>query len=199
MTLHSVVNALFDFAFYYPMFMGYLWVTGAVYYFLYRERVEKRPISEPPELEDTPSVTFIVPCHNEGENVRDTIGALLDQDYPDFEVIAINDASTDTTGEYLESMAATDERLRVIHFETNQGKAMGLRAGTIAAKSEILICIDGDAILERHAARWLVWHFEKSPRVGAVTGNPRVRNGTTLLGKIQIGEFSSIIGLIKRA
>jgi biofilm PGA synthesis N-glycosyltransferase PgaC len=199
MTMHTVVNALFDFAFYYPMFMGYLWVTGAVYYFLYRERVEKRPIHEPPEIEDTPPIAFIVPCHDEGENVRDTIGALLDQDYPDFEVIAINDASTDNTGEYLESMAASDERLRVIHFETNQGKAMGLRAGAIAAKSEILICIDGDAILEPHAARWLAWHFEQSPRVGAVTGNPRVRNGTTLLGKIQIGEFSSIIGLIKRA
>jgi biofilm PGA synthesis N-glycosyltransferase PgaC len=181
------------------MFMGYIWVTGAVYYFFYREYVEKQPVHEPPEIENAPGVTFVVPCHDEGENVRDTIGALLEQDYTDFEIIAINDASNDDTGELLEEIAAADERLRIIHFETNQGKAMGLRAGAIAARNEILVCIDGDAILERHASKWLVRHFVDGPRVGAVTGNPRVRNGTTLLGKIQIGEFSSIIGLIKRA
>jgi biofilm PGA synthesis N-glycosyltransferase PgaC len=99
----------------------------------------------------------------------------------------------------LDQLAASDDRLRVIHFETNQGKAMGLRAGAIAARHEILICIDGDAILDKHAGLWLQSHFTDGPRVGAVTGNPRVRNCTTLLGKIQAGEFSSIIGLIKRA
>ena len=199
MTLKDVISALFDFAFYYPLFMAYLWITGAVYYFFYREHVERRPVSDPPKIDDTPGVTFIVPCHDEGETVRDTIGALLQQDYPDFEIIAINDASNDDTGRLLEEIGESDSRLRVIHFKTNQGKAMGLRAGAIAARNEILICIDGDAILDTHAARWLVWHMVRGPRVGAVTGNPRVRNGTTLLGKIQIGEFSSIIGLIKRA
>jgi biofilm PGA synthesis N-glycosyltransferase PgaC len=149
--------------------------------------------------EQPPGVTFIVPCHDEGQNARETIAALLGQDYPDFEVLAVNDASSDETGKILDEMAMLSDHLRVIHFETNQGKAMGLRAGAIAAKNEILICIDGDAILDRYAARWLVWHFIKGPRVGAVTGNPRVRNRTTLLGKIQAGEFSSIIGLIKRA
>jgi biofilm PGA synthesis N-glycosyltransferase PgaC len=199
MTFESVILALFDFAFYYPLFMAYLWVSGAVYYFFYREQVETRPVNDPPKLPDTPGVTFIVPCHNEGDNVNDTIQALLDQDYPEFEVIAINDASTDETPNLLDDLARKSERLRVIHFESNQGKALGLRTAAAAANNEILVCIDGDAILEKNAARWLVWHFAKGPRVGAVTGNPRVRNGTTLLGKIQIGEFSSIIGLIKRA
>jgi biofilm PGA synthesis N-glycosyltransferase PgaC len=199
MTLTQFVSILFDFAFYYPFFMAYMWMTGAVYYFFYRENVEKQPVDDPPVLRESPGVTFIVPCHDEGPNVRDTIGALLDQAYPDFEVIAVNDASNDNTGQILDEMALLEDRLRVIHFETNQGKAMGLRAGAIAANNEILVCIDGDAILDRHAAHWLVWHFVSGPRVGAVTGNPRVRNRSTLLGKIQAGEFSSIIGLIKRA
>lgn len=199
MSLNTAIGVLFDFAFYYPLFMSYLWMTGAVYYFFYREHVEKRALHQPPEIADTPGVTFIVPCHNEGENVRETIAALLAHEYPDFEVIAVNDASTDDTGKLLEQIAGSDDRLRVIHFQSNQGKAMGLRAGAVAARNEILICIDGDAVLDVHAARWLVPHFAHGPRVGAVTGNPRVRNGTTLLGKIQIGEFSSIIGLIKRA
>ena len=200
MTLATIVEALFNFAFYYPFFMAYLWISGAVYYFFYRERAEKRPVNDPPPLpEQPPGVTFIVPCHDEGQNARETIAALLGQDYPDFEVLAVNDASSDNTGKILDEMAMLSDRLRVIHFETNQGKAMGLRAGALAAKNEILICVDGDALLDRYAARWLVWHFIKGPRVGAVTGNPRVRNRTTLLGKIQAGEFSSIIGLIKRA
>ena len=199
MTLSNVVSALFDFAFYYPFFMAYLWMTGAVYYFFYREKVEKQPVDRPPPLPATPGITFIVPCHDEGANVRETVGALLEQAYPDFEVIAVNDASNDDTGQILDEMALLEDRLRVIHFESNQGKAMGLRAGAIAANNEILICIDGDAILDPHAAHWLVWHFTSGPRVGAVTGNPRVRNRSTLLGKIQAGEFSSIIGLIKRA
>ena len=199
MNFESIVKALFEFAFYYPLFMSYLWMTGAVYYFFYWEKLDKRPVHDPPKLLDSPDVSFIVPCHNEARNVQDTILALLNQDYPEYEVIAINDASTDETGEILEEMAATSDRLRVIHLETNQGKAMGLRVGAIAAKNEILVCIDGDAILERHATRWLVRPFAHAPRVGAVTGNPRVRNRTTLLAKIQVGEFSSIIGLIKRA
>jgi biofilm PGA synthesis N-glycosyltransferase PgaC len=199
MTLSNIVHLLFDFAFDYPFFMAYLWMTGAVYYFFYREKVEKRAVNDPPPLSETPGVTFIVPCHDEGPNVRETIGALLDQAYPNFEVVAVNDASNDETGQLLDEMAMLEDRLRVIHFETNQGKAMGLRAAAIAAKNEILVCIDGDAILDTHAAHWLVWHFVNGPRVGAVTGNPRVRNRSTLLGKIQAGEFSSIIGLIKRA
>ncbi|MEQ1669054.1 MAG: glycosyltransferase family 2 protein, partial [Sulfuriferula sp.] len=46
---------------------------------------------------------------------------------------------------------------------------------------------------------WMIHHLSSSPRVGAVTGNPRVINRSTLLGKLQVGEFSSIIGLMKRA
>ena len=199
MTLTGFVHFLFDFAFYSPFFMAYLWMTGAVYYFFYREKVERRAVNKPPPLKETPGVTFIVPCHDEGPNVRETIDALLDQEYPDFEVIAINDASSDETGQLLDEMAMLEDRLRVIHFETNQGKAMGLRAGALAANNEILVCIDGDAILDPHAAHWLARHFVDGPRVGAVTGNPRVRNRSSLLGKIQAGEFSSIIGLIKRA
>jgi poly-beta-1,6-N-acetyl-D-glucosamine synthase len=76
---------------------------------------------------------------------------------------------------------------------------MGLQAGALVAKNEILLGIDGDALLDRHAAYWMVRHFVADPEVGAVTGNPRVRNRSTLLGRVQVGEFSSIVGMIKRA
>jgi biofilm PGA synthesis N-glycosyltransferase PgaC len=120
-------------------------------------------------------------------------------DYPEFEVIAVNDGSTDDTGEILERMAARHPRLRVVHLARNQGKAMALQAGSLLANHEILICIDGDALLDRRAAHWLVRHFVESPDVAAVTGNPRIRNRSTLLGRLQVGEFSSLVGTIKRA
>jgi biofilm PGA synthesis N-glycosyltransferase PgaC len=190
---------LLDFTFYYPLVMSILWVTGAIYYYFYRERGETALPETPPMLADTPSVSFIVPCHNEADNIAETIASLLEQEYPEFEIIAIDDASTDDTGRILNALAHTNSKVRVIHFEVNQGKAMGLRVGALAAQHEILICLDGDALLDCHATRWLASHFVDGPRVGAVTGNPRVRNRSTLLGKIQVGEFSSIVGLLKRA
>ena len=60
------------------------------------------------------------------------------------------------------------------------------------------MCIDGDALLDRDAAAYIVEPMLYNPaRVGAVTGNPRIRTRSTLVGKIQVGEYSSIIGLIK--
>jgi biofilm PGA synthesis N-glycosyltransferase PgaC len=199
MIFDRIVYTMLDFAFYYPLFMSYVWAAAAIYYFFYRERADHHRPDDPPPLSAMPPVSFVVPCHNEGANVEETIASLLDQDYPDFEIIAVNDASTDDTGRRLETLAAREPRLRVIHFPHNQGKAMGLRMGALAANHEYLICLDGDALLDTCATRWIVRHFLEGVRVGAVTGNPRVRNRTTLLGKIQVGEFSSIIGLIKRA
>ncbi|MDD4456808.1 MAG: poly-beta-1,6-N-acetyl-D-glucosamine synthase, partial [Syntrophotalea acetylenica] len=163
-----------------------------------REYRKDRP-DQPPRLPSYPLVSIIVPCHNEAAHLRDTIGYLSRQKYPDYEIIAINDGSTDATGSMLEELAGENPRLRVLHFETNQGKAMGLRMASLVARGEFLVCIDGDALLDPDAIFWMMRHFLEGPRVGAVTGNPRIRTRSTLLGKIQVGEFSAILGLIKRA
>ena len=144
-------------------------------------------------------MSVLIPSYNEGDNAEETLSHALALDYPEFEVIAINDGSKDDTGEVLERMAALHPRLRVVHLAQNQGKAIALQAGSLLAKHEILICIDGDALLHKQAAHWFVRHFVGSPRVGAVTGNPRIRNRSTLLGRVQVGEFSSMVGMIKRA
>ena len=192
------LSLFFGFAFYYPATMSIVWMSGGLYYFLRRERHEP-PRHQPPEMADYPFATLLVPCHNEGPNCEDTISALAAQIYPDFEIIAINDGSTDDTAEHLNRLTARFPRLRVIHLSRNLGKANALRMGTLAARGEYLICVDGDAMLDPWATRWMVWHLASGPRVGAVTGNPRIRNRSTLLGRLQVGEFSSIIGMIKRA
>lgn len=194
----TLLTALLDFAFFYPLLMSYIWISGGIIYFLRWERTEPRH-DQPPELPSYPLVSLIVPCHNEGENVRETIRFLAEQDYPNTEIIAVNDGSRDDTGAQLDALLTQYPNLRVIHFASNQGKSMGLRMAALAANGEYLLCIDGDALLDRYATRWMMYHLLTKPRIGAVTGNPRIRNRSTLLGKLQVGEFSSIIGLIKRA
>jgi len=196
--MNPILSALFQFAFFYPIVMSFFWMAGGLYYYFRRERLSP-PRTSPPPIQDPPFVSILIPCHNEGAQVEETIAAAMAQRYPDFEVIAINDGSVDDTAEKLNSLATRFERLRVIHLDRNLGKANAMRMGTLAARSEYLVCIDGDALLDEYAAHWMVWHLMSGPRVGAVTGNPRIRNRSTLLGRLQVGEFSSIIGMIKRA
>src|SRR5688572_4861753 len=63
----------------------------------------------------TPAVSVIVPARNEAEHIESCIRSLLAQDYPDFEVIAVNDRSQDETGQILDRLSQADDRLRVIH------------------------------------------------------------------------------------
>ena len=153
----------------------------------------------PNPLPEYPKVAVLVPCFNEGDNAQETISHALNLKYPNFEVIAINDGSSDNTADVLNRLAEQHEKLRVVHLAQNQGKAMALQAGSLLTDAEYLIGIDGDALLDPHAASWMVRHFLEDDSVAAVTGNPRIRTRSTLIGRIQVGEFSSIVGMIKRA
>ncbi len=196
--MNTLWHSLLGFVFYYPLLMSYLWMIGALLFYWRNER-PLPAYNQPPILESTPSVSVLVPCFNEGVNAEETLCHALALDYPDFEVIAINDGSTDETAEVLNRLARQYSKLKVVHLAENQGKAMALQAGSLLARSEFLIGIDGDALLDPHAAHWMVRHFVNHPHVAAVTGNPRIRNRSTLLGRVQVGEFSSIVGMIKRA
>ena len=191
--------SLEDFIYYYPLFMAYIWMFGALIFYFRFEWRQQGNSENLPELTEFPPVSILIPCYNEADNIRETIEILLEQKYPNFEIIAINDGSKDNTLAILESLAQQYAQLRVVNLHTNQGKAMGLRTGALLANSEILICIDGDALLAPEAVAWMVRHFIAKPHIGAVTGNPRIRNRSTLLGRIQVGEFSAIVGMIKRA
>ncbi len=189
---------LSGFVYLYPAFAAYLWMSGGLYYFFKWEYPERNR-TRPPELPSYPMVSVIVPCYNESENVEEVIAHLDRIDYPNYEIIAINDGSSDDTAKKLQHLLKRYEKLRVIDFLLNQGKATGLNMGAMAAKGDYLVCIDGDSLLDPDAVTWMVRLFLKNPRLGAITGNPKVRNRSTILGKLQVGEFSAIIGLIKRA
>jgi len=196
--LATAGQVLLSYVFWYPLVMSVVWMAGAAVFWWRRERTQPR-WDEPVPLADPPPISVLIPCFNEEENAEETITHALGLDYPELEVIAINDGSRDGTAAVLERLATLHPRLRVIHLAENQGKAVALRTGALLARHEILVCIDGDALLDRHAAHWLVRHFVEKPGVAAVTGNPRIRNRSTILGRVQVGEFSCIVGTIKRA
>lgn len=189
---------LLDYIYFYPLFMSFIWIFGGIYFYFHWEKNSPGP-DVAPTLQDYPLISILIPCYNEARVVRETIDAASKQNYPNFEIVAINDGSRDDTGTILDALAKKIPHLRVVHLASNQGKAMALRAGAVVARGEYFVCVDGDAMLHPNAAAYMVKPMVENARVGAVTGNPRVRSRVTVLGKIQVGEFSSIIGLIKRA
>jgi biofilm PGA synthesis N-glycosyltransferase PgaC len=187
-----------DFSFGYPFVMAWYWMVGGVLYRLLRGRHEPM-FDSPPKLDEYPFVSILLPCHNEEEQADETLTVLATLDYPQYEIIAINDGSTDRTAEILDALVARIPRLRVVHLAQNQGKSTALNVAAHLARGEILVGTDGDALLDRHSLTWFVRRLQGDRRLGGVTGNPRIRNRATLLGQLQVGEFSSIVGLIKRA
>ncbi len=185
-----------NFIYFYPITMAFVWMVGTLLFQLYRD---KAPASPPEPGPDAPMVSVLIPCHNEEDCIEETIRYLSLQTYSSFEIIAIDDASSDRTCEILRRLQGEIPNLRVIKLKSNQGKGTGLNMAALHSRGEYLVCIDADALLDKDAIRWFMWHFKSSPRVGAVTGNPKVRNRTSILAKIQVGEYSTIIGMIKRA
>ncbi|TDY44582.1 biofilm PGA synthesis N-glycosyltransferase PgaC [Alicyclobacillus sacchari] len=189
---------LFPFVFFYPFVMSVVWMMGATLFFWRRERHATDTL---PTLRMTPMVSILVPCYNEAAMLEETLSALRVIDYPNYEVLVLNDASTDHTVDVAYAAMASDKRIRMVNIPVRCGKAHALNAGVFASRGEILVTIDADAVIHPDAVRYMVAHFVNAggERVGAVTGSPRVRNRATLLGKVQVVEYGSIIGLIKRA
>ena len=189
------LRAMEIFVYWYPAVMGMLWILGSLVFYFANERKGSLP------LEKTPFVSILMPAHNESRILYPVVKEMVDLNYPEYEVILINDGSSDDTSEVLKDLAIKYDRVRVIDLKENCGKANALYLGLIASKGEILVGVDADSYLDKNALRYLVSHFvnrHNGERVGAVTGNPRVRNRGTLLGKLQLCEYASIISLIKR-
>ena len=190
-----MLHVIEEFVFWYPALMSVAWVVGGILFYFGNERRGPLPLYE------TPMVSILVPCYNEAETIAHTVMELSKLKYPNYEIIAINDGSSDNTSEVIQSLLPKYCRLRFVDLKENNGKANALYLGLIAAKGEILMGVDSDSYLMPDALNYIVPHFTNpynGERVGAVTGNPRVRNRSSLLAKLQLCEYASIVSLIKR-
>jgi glycosyltransferase involved in cell wall biosynthesis len=100
-----------------------------------------------------PRVSIIVPARNEEEHIEQTLTQLLQLDYPDYDVVAVNDRSTDRTGEVMDRVASTPkghQLLRVIHVSQLPpnwlGKAHAMWTGANQANGEWLLFTDADVL-----------------------------------------------------
>lgn len=124
-----------------------------------------------------PKVSVILPARNEERYIARCLDSLLGQDYPNFEIIAINDSSTDGTGEIMKAYAAND--LRVMHIDASPkpegwtGKNWACYQGFLRARGELLMFTDADSKHSPTTMSLAVGHLI-SENLEALTAVPRL-------------------------
>ncbi|KRN95423.1 glycosyltransferase [Furfurilactobacillus siliginis] len=178
-----------------------IWFWGATSYHLFKRDKGENDwrILQPSEQ---PFVTIMIPAHNEEVMLESTITYLFEElNYTNFEVLVLNDGSTDRTKAIILELEKRYPRLRMLEVVANKGKAHAFNIGTFFAKGDYLLSNDADTVPEPDALMKYMNYFihDADLNTAAVTANMDVANRTTLLGKSQTVEFSSIVGVIKRS
>lgn len=157
------------------------------------------------DMDYTPTISFVVPAKNEGDNIAKTLRCFYDINYPKgkIEVIAINDGSDDDTlSEMLKvqkEFGAKIKRFEVVDWKINQGKREGMASGVKMAKGEIIIFVDSDSFIDKNCVRHLVKYFA-DPTVGAVSGHTDVYNDKeNLLTRMQAVRYYISFKIYKAA
>ena len=134
-----------------------LWMLG--FGFILRQLFSAPRISrvDAPTPDSFPALSVLVPARNEADAIEPALRSLLSQDYPNLEVIAIDDRSTDETGTVMERLSDEYERLRVLHIETLpdgwMGKTHALKQGYAQTTGDWVLMADADVCYEPGALR----------------------------------------------
>src|SRR5579863_115432 len=140
-------------------------------------------------------VSVIVPAFNEAKSISASIESLLAQNYGDFEVVVVDDGSTDSTLETARKFEGP--RVKVLH-QDNKGKAEALNTGIRAASGSVVLTVDADTRLGDGALESLARRFAAEKDLGALSGNVKVDRPRGLLGRMQDVEYATGIGLTRK-
>jgi chlorobactene glucosyltransferase len=153
-----------------------------------RMRILVRPAPQIPQ--PPPKVSILIPAKDEAKQIERCITSVLKQDYPNFEIIAIDDRSSDGTGEILDRLAATDARLKVVHLSAGAlpggwgGKSFALHNGLTHAEGQWLLFVDADVLLEPDVlSATIAW--AKKRDFDLISVLPRFVSGTLAEGVLQ--------------
>jgi biofilm PGA synthesis N-glycosyltransferase PgaC len=179
--------------------LGLRWCTMLIMSYASMARGE-RTLS-PPCAAALPYVSILAPAYCEATCVQDAMCALVRLDYPAYEVIFVDDGSSDNTYDLALSFAGThcSERGRCdvrVFTKPNQGKWSAHNYGLRHASGSLILCIDADSRIEPGALRLMVRHMGDK-RVGAVSGQIRVRNRKSLVGLFQAFEYVLANGALR--
>jgi cellulose synthase/poly-beta-1,6-N-acetylglucosamine synthase-like glycosyltransferase/peptidoglycan/xylan/chitin deacetylase (PgdA/CDA1 family) len=133
----------------------------------------------------TAPVSVIVPAYNEKEGIAAAVRSLATGDYPEVEVLVVDDGSTDGTADIVDGLGLPN--VRIIR-KPNGGKSSALNTGIALARHDLIVMVDGDTIFEPDSIRRLVQPMA-DPAVGAVSGNVRVGNQASLFARFQHIEY----------
>jgi cellulose synthase/poly-beta-1,6-N-acetylglucosamine synthase-like glycosyltransferase/peptidoglycan/xylan/chitin deacetylase (PgdA/CDA1 family)/spore germination protein YaaH len=161
----------------------------AVAFFAFLQHCKNKKMPFVPEGVFEPLISIIVPAYNEEITGVKTIENLLRSNYNNFEIIFIDDGSTDKTYELIKDRFDGNEKVKIF-TKPNSGKAASLNYGISHANGEIMVCIDADTILDTNAVARLVIPF-MDVNVGAVGGNVKVGNKINLLTRWQSIEYTT--------
>ena len=143
-------------------------------------------------MSDAPALSLVVPVYNEKENLRpllDEISRALDPTGRSYEVLLVDDGSTDGSGELMDRLALDRSQVRPVHFERNAGQSAGFDAGFRLARGSVVITLDADLQNDPSDIPALVTKLEESG-AGAVIG-VRVGRRDSLVRRVssKIGNF----------
>lgn len=115
-----------------------------------------------PESLKSPLFSIIVPVYNVKKFVSITIDSILSQTFTDFELIAVDDGSTDGSGEQLDMIATEDSRVKVFH-QDNSGVSAARNLGLDQARGEWIVFVDGDDALRQNALEVISQSIKRHP------------------------------------
>ena len=149
-----------------------------------------------------PKVSIIVPAYNEEINAVKTIQNLLLQDYPNFDIVFVDDGSKDKTYQIIWDAFGKNPKISVF-TKPNGGKASALNFGIHLTQNDYVVCIDADTQLKTDALSQLMKCFtietKNNIEIGAVAGNVKVGNENTMLTKWQSIEYTTAQNFDRRA
>jgi len=160
----------------------------------YEDKKEKAERLKDTEL---PPVSIIVPAYNEEVTAIKTIQSLLKTDYPNFEIIFIDDGSKDKTFELVNAAYGHHPQVKVL-TKPNGGKASALNFGITHAQNEFAVCIDADTQLTTDSIYHLMSYFTDD-EIGAVAGTVKVGNETNMITLWQSIEYITAQNMDRRA
>ncbi len=177
-----------------------LWMLPRVPNLLDRTHTKK----EPPGVEAAlPSLTVIVPAKDEAAAVAHSLRSLLASDYPDFQIVAVDDRSTDATGKWMDEIAASPEaegRLRVLHVKELPrgwlGKPHAMALAAEGSTTDWLLFTDADVIFDPGAIRLAIEFVTRSQGDHMVLYPTLILRGVA--EKMLIGFFQSVSALAGR-
>ena len=141
-------------------------------------------------LYSCPFVSILVPCFNEGETIEPALESLLELDYPRYEVLVVNDGSTDDTLAKARTFEGKFGGVTVRVFDKpNGGKWSALNYAFRRSSGELFLCVDADSRLAADSLRRLAAHM-KNRNISAVAGQIRVRNRMNILTWLQALEYN---------